>query len=67
MMISYLFPLLISLSTNLTTSSTKNLIGLSPNPDDLTFSFAHSTIPLDESTCTTSAPADKAATEAPPV
>ena len=38
---SYLFPRRISLFTNLTTSSTINLTGLSLSPDDTIFSFAH--------------------------
>ena len=47
---SYLLPLLISLSTNLIQSSTKNLIGLSSKLFDLTFSLAQSIIPRLEST-----------------
>ena len=31
--------------------------GLSDNPEEATFSFAHATIPLDASTCVTLAPA----------
>ena len=66
-MASYLLPLLISLLTNFTTSSIKNLTGLSFNPDDTTFSLAHSIIPFELSTWHTDAPADKHATVAPPV
>ena len=50
MIISYLFSLLISLLTNLTTSSCKKRTGLSSRCDDLTFSLAQSIIPRDEST-----------------
>src|SRR5574344_845713 len=66
-MASYLFPLRISRFTNFTTSSTKYLTGLSCNPDDATFSFAHSTIPFELSIWQTDAPADKHATVAAPV
>ena len=66
-MASYLFPRLISLFTNFTTSSTINLTGLSAKPDDVTFSFAHVVIPFELSTWHTDAPADKHATVAPPV
>ena len=47
---SYLFPLRISLLTNLTTSSTMYLTGLSDKPDDTIFSLAHVTIPFELST-----------------
>ena len=42
-------------------------IGLSDNPEESTFFFAHATIPLDASTCVTLAPAAAAASVAPPV
>ena len=49
-MASYLLPRLISLLTNLITSSTINLTYLSVKLDDAMFSLAQATIPLDEST-----------------
>ena len=42
-------------------------IGLSDNPEEATFSFAHVVIPFELSTWQTDAPADKQATVAPPV
>ena len=64
---SYLLPLLSSLLTNFLTSSTKNLMVSFSKWLDLTFSLAQSIIPLDESTCTTSAPSFRAAILAAPV
>lgn len=64
---SYLLPRLISLSTNLTQSSTSHLIGASFSPELIAFSFAQVTIPLEASTCVTAAPAFAAARVAPPV
>ena len=42
-------------------------IGLSDNPEEATFSFAHVVIPFELSTWHTDAPAAKHATVAPPV
>ena len=64
---SYLLPRLISLSTNLTQSSTSQRTGASESPDAAAFSFAHVTMPFDASTRVTLAPADAAASVAPPV
>ena len=44
---SYLLPRRISLSTNLVQSSTSHLIGASPSPEDMAFSLAQPTIPLE--------------------
>ena len=60
-------PRRISRWTNLTQSSTIQRIGLSISPEDVAFSFAHATMPLEASTWVTCAPAAAAARVAPPV
>ena len=60
---SYLLPRRISRSTNFWQSSTIQRIGASPSPEERAFSLAQFTIPLEASTCVTSAPAEAAAAQ----
>ena len=61
----YFFPRFTSRLTNFNASSTTHLMSF--KLDNSWFSFAQVTTCLIESTCVTSAPADLAAMEAPPV